>query len=69
MILFLQGAAKQHSKLLALLLPDKDEPPRGEFPVIRHAHGDLQDLLQLVVRRARTDHLARASGSAGSEQG
>ena len=47
---------------------EQDQPPRRELAVIRHAHGDFEDSLQLFLCGSRLAHGFDGSGFARLEQ-
>ena len=65
LILLLQGSTQEKRELLPLILADDHKPPGDELAMVRHAHGDFEDLSKLLLGRTGPDHLARTAGAAG----
>jgi hypothetical protein len=49
LIFLLQRSAEEKRELLSLVLPDDDKPPGSELAMVRHTHGDFEDLPKLLI--------------------
>ena len=68
-ILGIESLVQKICEGVPLVLSDDDEAPGRQLAVVRNPHRDLEDLPQLIVGRAGPNHFARATGTAGLEQG
>jgi hypothetical protein len=64
-----KGACEQIGKLLPLVIPNDDEPPGRDLPMVGTAHGDGQDSLKVLRRGSRFNQISRLGGPARFEEG